>query len=109
LGAKGPRPHASTTRPNHSPGSGSPLKNWPVDRWAAVADELGKRGAAVALTGGGDDLATPLAVAAAMRATPLMLAGETSPGQFGALAERSALVIGTDSGPLHLAAAVGAA
>jgi ADP-heptose:LPS heptosyltransferase len=62
----------------------------------------------VALTGGADDPATPLAVAAAMRATPLMLAGKTALGQFGALAERSALVIGTDSGPLHLAAAVGA-
>jgi ADP-heptose:LPS heptosyltransferase len=90
------------------PGSGSPLKSWPVDRWAALADELAWRGVAVALTGGADDLATPLAVAAAMRAAPLMLAGKTTLGQFGALAERSALVVGTDSGPLHLAAAVGA-
>jgi ADP-heptose:LPS heptosyltransferase len=90
------------------PGSGSQLKNWPADRWAAVVDALAERGACVVLTGGPDDPASPRAVAAAMRARPLVLAGATTLGQLGALAERCALALGTDNGPLHLAAALGA-
>ena len=90
------------------PGSGSPLKNWPSGRWAEVADALAERGACVILTGGPDDLASPQAVAAAMRTKPLILAGATTLGQLGALAERCALALGTDNGPLHLAAALGA-
>ena len=38
---------------------------------------------------------------------PLVLAGQTSLVQLGALAERCVLALGTDSGPLHLAAALG--
>jgi heptosyltransferase-2/heptosyltransferase-3 len=90
------------------PGSGSPLKNWPPARWAAVADALADQGARVVLTGGADDLAGPRAVAAAMRHEALVLAGRTTLGQLAALAERCRLAIGTDNGPLHLAAAVGA-
>lgn len=89
------------------PGSGSPLKSWPAGRWAAVADALVERGARVVLTGGADDVDGPRAVAGVMRQPALVLAGQTSLGQLGALAERCRLAIGTDSGPLHLAAAVG--
>lgn len=90
------------------PGSGSPLKNWPARRWAVVADALAERGATVVLTGGPDDLDSPRAVAAAMTAQPLLLAGQTNLGQLGALGERCALALGPDNGPLHLAAALGA-
>jgi ADP-heptose:LPS heptosyltransferase len=72
-----------------------------------VADALAEAGARVVLTGGPDDPSGPEAIAAAMRQQPLMLAGRTSLGQLGALAERSLLAIGTDNGPLHLAAALG--
>jgi ADP-heptose:LPS heptosyltransferase len=61
----------------------------------------------VILSGGPDDLATPRAVAQAMQCLPLDLAGQTSLGQLAALAERCDVAIGPDSGPLHLAAAVG--
>jgi heptosyltransferase-2/heptosyltransferase-3 len=89
-------------------GSGSPLKNWPAPRWAAVADALAEAGARVALTGGPDDEATPLMVEATMRHPAIQLVGQTTLGQLGALFERASLVLGTDNGPLHLAAAVGA-
>ena len=88
-------------------GSGSPLKNWPAERWAAVGDALVEAGARVVLTGGPDDPTGPGAITAAMRHEPLVLAGQTSLGQLGALAERSLLAVGTDNGPLHLAAALG--
>jgi heptosyltransferase-2/heptosyltransferase-3 len=88
-------------------GSGSPLKNWPPERWAQVGDALAKADARVALSGGQDDLAGPTAIEAAMKEPCLQLTGATSLGQLAALAERSALAIGTDNGPLHLAAALG--
>ena len=89
------------------PGSGSALKSWPADRWAQVADALVEDGAHLVVTGGADDLESPRAVAAAMRHTPLLLAGSTTLGQLAALAERCSLAIGSDNGPLHIAAALG--
>jgi ADP-heptose:LPS heptosyltransferase len=89
------------------PGSGSPLKDWPAPRWATVADALSARGARLMISGGPDDPATPQAVAAAMQSPALLLAGKTTLGQLGALCKRATLVLGVDSGPLHLAAALG--
>jgi heptosyltransferase-2/heptosyltransferase-3 len=43
-----------------------------------------------------------------MPEAPLALAGRTSVGQLAALLRRADLVLGVDSGPLHLAAAQGA-
>jgi ADP-heptose:LPS heptosyltransferase len=43
-----------------------------------------------------------------MRRAPLTLAGQTSVGQLAALLGRAALVLGVDSGPLHLAVSQGA-
>jgi heptosyltransferase-2/heptosyltransferase-3 len=42
-----------------------------------------------------------------MRSAALALAGQTSVGQLAALMRRATLVLGVDSGPLHLAAAQG--
>src|SRR3712207_4615798 len=46
-------------------------------------------------------------IARGLSPRPLVLAGRTSLGQLAALFERCSLVLGGDSGPLHLAAAVG--
>ena len=42
-----------------------------------------------------------------MQRPALLLAGKTTLGQLGALCKRATLVLGVDSGPLHLAAALG--
>lgn len=85
-----------------------PVKRWPLDRWAAVADALAERhGAAVVLTGSREEAPLTAAVAAAMRTPALDLAGRTDFPTLGAVFERCALVLGPDSGPLHLAVAVG--
>jgi heptosyltransferase-2/heptosyltransferase-3 len=89
------------------PGTGGPAKLWFAERWAAVADALQKEGARLVLTGGPDELALVAEVAEHMRSAVLALAGQTSVGQLAALMRRSALVLGVDSGPLHLAAAQG--
>jgi heptosyltransferase-2/heptosyltransferase-3 len=69
---------------------------------------LQRENARVVLTGGPEEEALVAAVAACMPEAPLALAGRTSVGQLAALLRRADLVLGVDSGPLHLAAAQGA-
>jgi heptosyltransferase-2/heptosyltransferase-3 len=89
------------------PGTGGPAKLWFPERWAAVADAIQAAGARLVLTGGPDEQALVAEVAAHMRSDALSLAGQTSVGQLAALLRRAALVLGVDSGPMHLAAAQG--
>jgi ADP-heptose:LPS heptosyltransferase len=90
------------------PGTGGPAKLWTAERWAAVADALAARGdIRLLLTGGPGEEALVAAVRAGMRAPAPSLAGQTSLGQLAALLRRADLVLGVDSGPLHLAAAQG--
>lgn len=90
------------------PGSGAEVKLWRVEAWAALATALQEKGLALLLIGGAGE--TPLARAINERlAQPILsLVGDTSLEQTAALLQRCALVIGLDSGPMHLAAAVGA-
>lgn len=98
-------PHAPLVAIN--PGTAA-VKRWPLDRWARVADALIDRcGAAVVLTGTREEAPLTAAVAAAMTRPALDLAGRTDFPALGATFERAALVLGPDSGSLHLAVAVG--
>jgi heptosyltransferase-2/heptosyltransferase-3 len=89
------------------PGTAGPDKLWFPERWAAVADALQRDGAQIVLTGGPDEQALVAAVAAYMATPARQLAGKTSIGQLAALLRQAELVLGVDSGPLHLAAAQG--
>jgi ADP-heptose:LPS heptosyltransferase len=90
------------------PGSGGPSKHWLSIRWSRLADELVAAGWHVVLTGGPGEEALVGEVAAGMTQDAWQLAGKTSLDQLGALCARARLVLGVDSGPLHLAGAVGA-
>lgn len=91
------------------PGTGGWAKHWLNERWAEVADALAvEPGVRVVLTGGPGEEARVAEVQASMNSTALDLAGKTSVGQLAALMARATLVLGVDSGPLHLAAATGA-
>jgi len=88
------------------PGSGSPSKNWPVDRFAAVARQLTWSGPVAWLVGPAEEecgIAAAVARAAIgawlWRNLPLP---ELADRLFGAC-----LFVGNDSGVAHLAAAVG--
>lgn len=84
------------------------LKQWPPERFAALADRLSNEwDARVALLGSGAELPLVTAVADVMQTRPVVAAGATSLLTSIALIEASALFIGNDSGPLHAAAAVG--
>ena len=60
------------------------------------------------MTGGQSELPLVQAIAGRLSAPHIVLAGETSLGQLAAVFARCRLVLGADSGPLHLAVAVGA-
>jgi ADP-heptose:LPS heptosyltransferase len=88
------------------PNAGAPLKSWPRERWARLADALIDLGVDVALVGAPGDAPLLEAVAAAMTGRAARLCGQSLEDSAGVYA-RCALVIGVDSGACHLAAAVG--
>ena len=89
-------------------GSRSPARRWPAAHFAALADTLARRwGARVLLTGSRDEATLVAEVAALMREPATNLAGCSSLGGLAALLSRLALVVANDTGPAHLAEAVG--
>lgn len=91
------------------PGTAGMSKQWPAERWAAVGNALAALPATrLLLTGGPDEAALVSRVAGLLQRPPLNLAGATSLGELAALLGHAALVIGVDSGPLHLAVSQGA-
>lgn len=86
------------------PGTGGATKLWLPERWATVADALqAQPDVCLVLTGGPGEAHLVQAIAAGMRHPPLTLVGQTSVDQLAALFQHAALVLGVDSGPLHLA------
>ncbi len=91
------------------PGAGAPVKLWRNEAWAQVADTLAKQyGAKIILTGSSEESPLCRAIAEQMTTQPIVAAGETSLGELAAILARCRLVLGVDSGPLHLAVALGA-
>jgi len=83
-------------------------KRWPVPYWATLIDHLvGERGAQVVLTGAPGDLPLIERVMSRMEQTAFNLAGKTSLAQLAALLQRADVLVSGDSGPMHIAAAVG--
>ena len=93
-----------------SPCSSHALRNWRADRYAAVADHAASRGWRVVLCGGRSPLErdTADAILAAMASPAMDLVGKDTLKQLPALLERADLVMTPDSGPMHIANAMGA-
>lgn len=92
-----------------NPGSGSPRRRWPPEKFAAVGNALAWAGAEVAVIGVQDEAGLAQAVVNGMAAPVHNLSGKTSLEGLTGLLSRAAVVVSNDSGPLHLASAVGAA
>jgi len=92
-----------------SPCSSHALRNWRPERYAAVADHAAARGWRVVLLGGRSALErdTSDAILAAMTAPALDLVGKDTLKQLPALLERADLLMTPDSGPMHIANAMG--
>lgn len=90
------------------PGASDPRRRWPVERFAALGDLLARQGALVAVNGSAQEAALAGAVVDAMRAPAVDLSGKLSLAALCGLLERAALLVSNDTGPLHLALALGA-
>jgi heptosyltransferase I len=92
-----------------SPCSSHPLRNWHVAGYAALAKHALSRGWQVGLIGGRSALERQVGDAILARAGPgpLDLVGRDTLKQMVALLERADLVASPDSGPVHVANAMG--
>ncbi|MFV2022093.1 glycosyltransferase family 9 protein [Micromonospora sp. LOL_023] len=91
------------------PGASDPRRRWPAERFAAVADALTDRGFEVLVTGTGPEREVVEQVAAAAARPLRVVLDELSLGGLAGLLAGSAVLVANDTGPLHLAAAVGTA
>lgn len=90
-----------------NPGAGWPNKRWPPDRMGAVAAAVRERHGLTSWVSWGPgerELAVEVAACSGGAASPLP---ETSVADLVALARGAALMISGDTGPTHIAAAVG--
>jgi heptosyltransferase-2 len=91
-----------------SPGASCPSKRWPAYRFGRVADELiGRHSVKIVIIGGPSDVKTVSDVKTGMLHSPIVLSEEHSLGEVAALLKRCKLLISNDSGPVHIAVAVG--
>jgi len=90
------------------PGARWRTKCWPAERFGPVADALVERtGARVVVAGGENDRDAAQAIGDNARGDVLDLVGRTDLVELAVLLSRAALVVCVDSGPMHLAAALG--
>lgn len=83
-------------------------KRWIPARYAAVGDLLAARaGARVVVLGGAAERPLSESIAGAMRVPARVLCGETTLPELVGVLSRLALLVTNDSGPMHVAAALG--
>ncbi|HSH40446.1 MAG TPA: glycosyltransferase family 9 protein [Chthoniobacterales bacterium] len=87
------------------PGSGSPAKNWPIERWLELLQSFAVERLLV-IAGEADDKQL-VALEATMRMQNIRVATNLPLPQLAAVIESCGLFIGHDSGISHIAAAVG--
>ncbi len=100
-------PHGGPLAVMHS-GAGDTRRRWPPQRFAEVADRLSEEGMRIVLTGDSGEHDLTGAVRESMHHDALDVAGRLSLGGLAGLLSTADLVVANDSGPLHLAEAVGA-
>lgn len=91
-----------------NPGASVQCKTWPAERFVAVARRLREEAdARIVILGGPGDVITGEDIARQAQVGALCTAGRTGFVQLAALLEHCATVVTGDTGPMHLAAAVG--
>lgn len=84
-----------------------PTKRWTTEGFARLGDVLNKEYGKVVLVGSSGDLPIVEEIVNRMKTKPVIATGKTSLHELAALFTRCDLVISNDSGPVHVAAAVG--
>ncbi len=100
----GLRPPYALLIPGSSPGR--PDKRWPADRYAALAAALAARGVTPVVLGTAIEADAAGTVTAACPQA-VDLTGRTGIPEIAGLARRALVAVGNDTGPTHLAAAIG--
>ena len=91
-----------------NPGAGWPSKMWPAQRYGELAQHLFRAHGIRSIAAWGIPAELPLAeTILAASDGHAVLAPPTSMLELGALCRRAALFVGSDTGPMHLAVAVG--
>jgi lipopolysaccharide heptosyltransferase I len=90
------------------PGARWPSKLWPSAHWARLGDWLSREcGLTVAITGGPGDIGLAAKILGQMEVPAISLAGRTTLPELAAVLRRARFAVTTDTGALHLAAALG--
>ena len=90
------------------PGSPIALKRWLPERYAELADWLiAQKRAQILFVGVKDEIPITTEIQARMRGESINIAGKTTLTQLASILHTCNVFIGNDSGPMHLAAAVG--
>ena len=82
-------------------------KCWPEASWSALGDALAREQRRIVLIGSAAESASLKRIAASMQSPPVILAGTLSFRELAALLARASVCVSSDSGPMHLASAVG--
>jgi lipopolysaccharide heptosyltransferase II len=89
-------------------GASAPSRRYPPERFARAVDLLAAQtGCQVVLTGAADEQPLAESIRRRMHAPALSLAGRLSLGELAALIERADVLVSNNTGPAHIAAAVG--
>jgi len=92
-----------------NPGGNWLPKRWPQEHWAALADKLiGQLQAKVVFTGSISDIQLVKQITSLMAHKPVVASGVFNIKQLAALSKQAKVFITADTGPLHIANAVGA-
>lgn len=91
-----------------NPGASHPVNRWPVHQFVALLRMLEERlSANVVIVGGEQDVRLSEIIVENLASTPSVMTGKTTLLQLGALLKRCALLVTGDTGPMHIATAVG--
>jgi lipopolysaccharide heptosyltransferase II len=90
------------------PGASAPSRRYPADQWIEVIRMLATRGAgALVLSGSGEEQALIEQIRSGCGVATHSLAGKLDLGQLGAAIRLASVVVSNNTGPAHMAAAIG--
>ena len=88
-------------------GASRAYKRWPLENWVQVAQTLTRSGQSVVFIGDKTDAETVAQITPSLSANFVTLAGKTSLRELASVLAACDLLVSGDSGPMHLAVAVG--
>ncbi|MBI2095482.1 MAG: lipopolysaccharide heptosyltransferase II [Candidatus Omnitrophica bacterium] len=83
-----------------------PTKQWPLENFARLADELARHNVRVVVTGSAEDAAYTQPLFGMTRNKPINAVGKTSITELVSLIKRCQVFVSSDSAPMHIASSV---